>query len=116
MLNDIGLKYSTGSSWSPYVREGQELGQELLQSHGYQLDKEGKIMLSGEGNPIHPTPTSLMTGPAVHAQSPESDHRSAGEHLESSTKGFQSPNRKSATSRPILNVSLHIAQGINKRS
>lgn len=71
MLNDIGLKYSTGSSWSPYVREGQELGQELLQSHGYQLDKEGKIMLSGEGNPIHPTPTSLMIGPAVDAQSPQ---------------------------------------------
>lgn len=46
-------------------------------------------MLLGEGNQIHPTPTSLMTGPAVDAQSPESDCRSAGEHLESRTKEFQ---------------------------
>lgn len=73
-------------------------------------------MLPGEGSLIHSTPTSLMAGLAVDAQSPESDHRSAGEHLKSSTEGFQPPNRKSATSRPILNVSLHIAQGINKRS
>lgn len=64
MLNDAGLKHSAGGSWSPYIREGQE----LLQSSGYQVDKEGKIMLLGKGNPIHSSPASLMTGPAVDAQ------------------------------------------------
>lgn len=38
---------------------------------------------------IHSTPTSLIPGPARHAQSLERDQRSGGEHVKSSTKEFQ---------------------------
>jgi len=37
---------------------------------------------------VHPTLTSLLPVPVIDVQSLEKDHRSAGEHPKSTTKGF----------------------------
>jgi len=60
-----------------------------------------------------------MPVPAIHVQSLEKDHRSAGEHLEGSTKELQPLQPVSQLHwGPNLNASMqkHAAWGINERS
>jgi len=63
------------------------------------------------GTSVHPTPTSLLPLPAIAAQSLEKYHRSAGEHLKSSTKELQPVSQ--LHQGPNLNASMqtHAAWG-----
>lgn len=71
-----------------------------------------KLNFETEGNPIHPSPTSLMPIPPIDAQTLERDCRSTGEHVKDSTKELQPVGQllQGASLNDCAN-----AQGIKKR-